>query len=118
MTCSKRNSPAYESGPSQRLLPHVVSLIFLNVTRRISLEYVYCSSLSTLRFSTDDGDGSENVIKHEVAFFQTFRVYFSSLEKLKVLGEFPWSRFLGDRTEVQKEKEKFVVACLYVFHKT
>ena len=81
--------------------------------------FTACTSLSRGSFSTDDGDGSENVIKHEFEFFQTFRgVYFSSLEMSKVLGEFPWSCFLGDRTKVQKEKEKFVVACLYVFHKT
>ena len=28
------------------------------------------------------------------------------------VGEFPWSWFLGDRTQVQKEKENLVVACL------
>ena len=28
------------------------------------------------------------------------------------VGEFPWSRFLGDHTPVLEEKEKFVVTCL------
>ena len=28
------------------------------------------------------------------------------------VGEFPWSWFLGDRTQVQKEKENLVIACL------
>ena len=27
------------------------------------------------------------------------------------VGVFPWSGFLGDRTQVQIEKEKIVVAC-------
>ena len=44
-------------------------------------------------------------------FYQLCHVYFNSL-KIANVGEFPWSWFLWDHTQVQKEKEKLVVACL------
>jgi len=28
-------------------------------------------------------------------------------------SKFPWSRILGDHNHVWKEKEKFIIACLY-----
>ena len=39
------------------------------------------------------------------------RVYSNSL-KMSKIGDFPWSWFLTDRTYVEKEKQKFVLACL------
>ena len=42
-------------------------------------------------FSTNDGNGSENVtLKMNSRFFKLFLVYSNSLELSKV-GEFPWS---------------------------
>ena len=62
-------------------------------------------------FSIDGGDGSENVtFKMNSRFFKLCRVYSNSLKTSNV-GEFPWSWFLGDHTQVLEEKEKFVVAC-------
>ena len=58
------------------------------------------------RFNIDDGDGSENVtFKIEFTFFKFCRVYSNSL-KTSNLSEFPYSWFLGDRTQVWKEIEK------------
>ena len=58
------------------------------------------------RFNIDDGDGSENVtFKIEFTFFKLCRVYSNSLKKSN-LSEFPYSWFLGDRTQVWKEIEK------------
>ena len=63
-------------------------------------------------FSIDDGDGSENVtFKMNWRFFKLFRVYSNSLKRSEV-GKFLESWFLGDRIQVKKEKENFVVACL------
>ena len=63
-------------------------------------------------FSIDGGDGSENVtFKMNSRFSKLCRVYSNSL-KVSNVGEFPWSWFLGDHTQVLEEKEKFVVVCL------
>ena len=52
------------------------------------------------RFNIDDGDGSENVtFKIEFTFFKLCCVYSNSL-KMSNLSEFPYSWFLGDRTQV------------------
>jgi len=51
-------------------------------------------------FSIDDGNCSENVsVKMNSCFFNLCRVY-SNLLKMANVGEFPWSRFLEDRTQV------------------
>ena len=51
-------------------------------------------------FSIDDGNGSENVrFKMNSRFFKLCRVY-SNLLKMASVGEFPWSCFLEDRTQV------------------
>ena len=51
-------------------------------------------------FSIDDGNSSENVsFKMNSRFFNVCRVY-SSLVKMANVGEFPWSWFLEERTQV------------------
>ena len=51
-------------------------------------------------FSIDDGNGSESVsFKMNSRLFNLGRVY-SSLLKMASVGEFPWSWFLEDRTQV------------------
>ena len=51
-------------------------------------------------FSIDDGNGSENVsFKMNSRFSNLCRVY-SNLLKMASAGEFPWSWFLEDRTQV------------------
>ena len=51
-------------------------------------------------FSINKGDGSENItFKMNWRFFQLCRVYFNSL-KIANVGQFPWSWFLWDRTQV------------------
>ena len=51
-------------------------------------------------FSIDDGNGSENVsFKMNSRFFNLCHVY-SDLLKMASVGEFPWSWFLEDRTQV------------------
>ena len=51
-------------------------------------------------FSIDDGNGSKNVsFKMNSRFFNLWRVY-SSLLQMASVGEFPWSWFLEDRTQV------------------
>ena len=58
------------------------------------------SSAKIGSFSIDDGNGSENVsFKMNSRFFNLCRVY-SNLLKMASVGEFPWSRFLEDRTQV------------------
>ena len=98
----KAISPAL---PSQRLLPHVVSLIFLNVTPKSSLEYVYRTSLSTGSFSTDDGDGSENVIKHDSRFFKLSALISVHLKCQKYWANFPGVDFLGTALKFRKRKK-------------
>ena len=51
-------------------------------------------------FSIDDGNGSENVsFKTNFRFFKLCRDY-SNLLKIAIVGEFRWSWFLEDRTQV------------------
>ena len=51
-------------------------------------------------FSIDDGNGSENVsFKMNFRFFNLCRDY-SNLLKIAIVGEFRWSWFLEDRTQV------------------
>ena len=51
-------------------------------------------------FSIDDGNGSENVtFKMNSRFFNLCRIY-SNLLKMASVGEFPWSWFPEDRTQV------------------
>ena len=51
-------------------------------------------------FSIGDSDGSENVtFKMNSRFFKLCRVY-SNWLKISNIGEFPWSWFLGNRTQV------------------
>ena len=53
---------------------------------------------------SDDSDGSENVtFKMNSRFFKLCRAFSNSPKMLNV-GEFPWSWFLGDRTQVWKRK--------------
>ena len=53
---------------------------------------------------SDDDDGSENVtFKMNSRFFKLCRA-FSNSPKMSNVGEFPWSWFLGDRTQVWKRK--------------
>ena len=48
----------------------------------------------------DDGDGSEYVrFKMNKRFFKHCRVHSNSL-KMSNVGKFPWTWFLGDRTQV------------------
>ena len=85
-----------------RFLCHFFDMFNTKPTQRWKLETL----------SIDKGDGSENVtFKMNWRFFQLCRVYFNSL-KIANVGQFPWSWFLWDRTQVWKQKEKFVVACL------
>ena len=63
-------------------------------------------------FSIDEGDSSENVtFKMNSRFFKFCRAYSSSLKMWNV-GEFLRSWLLGEHTQVLKEREEFVVACL------
>ena len=51
-------------------------------------------------FSIDDSNGSENVsFKMNSRFFNLCGIY-SNLLKMASVGEFPWSWFLEDRTQV------------------
>ena len=60
----------------------------LKIMRKVSMSFPVFIIGS---FSTDDGNGSENVtLKMSSRFFKLFLVYSSSLEMSKV-GEFLWS---------------------------
>ena len=48
---------------------------------------------------------------NELAFCKLCHAY-SNLLKMSNVDESPWIWFLGDHTQVLKEKEKFFVACL------
>ena len=68
-------------------------------------------------FSTDDGNGSENVtLKISSRFFKLFLVYSNSLEMSKV-GEFLCSDFLVTAVKIRKRK-KHSSSLVYVLHKT
>ena len=62
----------------------------------ITLDKVKCVKMG---LSTDDGDSENVTLKMNSPFFELFRVYSNSLE-MSNEGEFPWSWFLGDRTQV------------------
>ena len=73
-----------------RFLCHFFDMFNTKPTQRLKLR----------NFSIDKGDGSENVtFKMNWRFFQLCRVYFNSL-KIANVGQFPWSWFLWDRTQV------------------
>ena len=73
-----------------RFLCHFFDMFNTKPTQRLKLG----------TFSIDKGDGSENVtFKMNWRFFQLCRVYFNSL-KIANVGQFPWSWFLWDRTQV------------------
>ena len=70
-------------------------------------------TLSLGSFSIDDSDGTKNIsFKMNSRFFELCRV-FSNLLKMSNVGKFPWSWILGGHlTQVEKDKERFVIACL------
>ena len=72
-----------------RFLCHFFDMFNTKPTQRLKLG----------TFSIHKGDGSENVtFTMNWRFFQLCRVYFNSLEKY--VGQFPWSWFLWDHTQV------------------
>ena len=89
--------------------PVFISPIVWNMCENLHYESVYFKELHNEQeyywptigsFSTDDGNGSENVtLKMSSRFFKLFLVYSNSLEMSKE-GEFPWSWFVGDSTKV------------------
>ena len=69
-------------------------------TRENTFHSNWCHPLKIGSFSIDDGNCSENVsFKMNSRFFNLCRVY-SNLLKMASVGEFPWSSFLEDRTQV------------------
>ena len=62
----------------------------------ITLDKVKCVKMG---LSTDDGDSENVTLKMNSPFLELFRVYSNSLE-MSNEGEFRWSWFLGDRTQV------------------
>ena len=72
-----------------------------SLPRPESLAITFCGIFELIgSFSIDDGNGSENVsFKMNSRFFTLCRVY-SNLLKMASVGEFPWSWFLEDRTQV------------------
>ena len=65
------------------------------------LAYITLDKVKSVKIclSTDDGDSENVTLKMNSPFFELFRVYSNSLE-MSNEGEFPWSWFLGDRTQV------------------
>ena len=73
-----------------RFLCHFFDMFNTRPTQRLKLG----------TFIIDKGDSSENAtFKMNWRFFQLCRVYFNSL-KIANVGQFPWSWFLWDRTQV------------------
>ena len=63
-------------------------------------------SLRKISFSTDDGNGSENVtLNMNSRFFKLSCVYFSSFEMSNV-GEFLWSYYFGNALKFKKISKK------------
>ena len=73
-----------------RFLCHFFDMFNVKLTQRLKLA----------TFSIDKGEGSKNItFKMNWRLFQLSRIYFSSL-KIANVGQFPWSWFLWDCTQV------------------
>ena len=73
---------------------------WINHPGSVHTKFYSCDSLIIGSFSIDDSNGRENVtFKMNSRFFNLCRVY-SNLLKMASVGEFPWSWFLEDRTQV------------------
>ena len=73
-----------------RFLCHLLDMFNVKLTQQLKLG----------TFSIDKGQGSKNVtFKMDWRLFQLSRIYFSSL-KIANVGQFPWSWFLWDCTQV------------------
>ena len=82
------------------------------IEQALQLTSYYLQTVHFLLGSFSIDNGNENVsFKMNSRFFNLCRVY-SNLLKMASVGEFPWSWFLEDRTQVWREKKRFVVACL------
>ena len=83
------------------------------IEQALQLTSYYLQTVQFLLGSFSIDNGNENVsFKMNSRFFNLCRVY-SNLLKMANVGEFPWSWFLEDRTQVWREKKRFVVACLH-----
>ena len=54
----------------------------------------------TGNFSINSGNSSKNVSYKWISIFSNFVAFYSNSLKMSNVGKFPWSWFLGDRTQV------------------